>query len=227
MKKVLFVALMAWMAIGTASAQQDWANYRKYEQSNREIKAQPNNGRRVIFFGNSITENWGRNRREFFTDNDYICRGIGGQTSYQLLLRFREDVIALKPKVVVLNGCTNDIAENNHPYVEDRTVGNVASMCEIAKANGVKVILTTVTPCDHYGWKPDIKDVPQKIQHLNERLREYAQQHKILFVDYWTPMADERGHMQKGLTDDGCHPTNAGYAIMEPLIKKAIKKYVK
>lgn len=230
MKNYLFTAVLAFMAV-TLHAQNDWANFGKYEQNNREVMATTNDGRRVVFLGNSITENWRKMRPEFFTGHGFIARGISGQTSYQMLLRFRADVIALKPKVVVINAGTNDIAQNNHPYVEDRTFGNIVSMCEIARANKVKVILSTITPCGGYGWNPSITDVPQKIESLNARLREYARQHKLGFIDYYSPMVvtegEKAGSMRAELTRDGCHPNVAGYAIMEPLALDAILKIVK
>lgn len=230
MKNYLFTAVLAFMAV-TLHAQNDWANFGKYEQNNREVMATTNDGRRVIFLGNSITENWRKMRPEFFVDNGFIARGISGQTSYQMLLRFREDVIALSPKVVVINAGTNDIAQNNHPYVEDRTFGNIVSMCEIAKANKVRVILSTITPCSGYSWNRSITDVPQKIESLNARLREYARQHKLGFIDYYSPMViaegEKAGSMRAELTRDGCHPNVAGYAIMEPLALDAILKIVK
>ena len=170
-------------------------------------------------------------RPQFFTGHGFIPRGISGQTSYQMLLRFREDVLSLSPKVVVSNAGTNDIAQNNHRYVEDRTFGNIVGMCQLAKAAKVKVILTTVTPCGLYPWRREIKDVPQKIESLNARLRDYAKKNKIAFVDYYSPMVvdsgEKKGFMKQELTNDGCHPTEAGYAIMEPLILQAIRKIVK
>ena len=230
MKNYLFTAVLAFMAV-TLHAQNDWANFGKYEQNNREVMATTNDGRRVVFLGNSITENWRKMRPEFFTGHGFIARGISGQTSYQMLLRFRADVIALKPKVVIINAGTNDIAQNNHPYVEDRTFGNIVSMCEIARANKVKVILSTITPCGGYGWNRSITDVPQKIESLNARLREYARQHKLGFIDYYSPMVitegEKAGSMRAELTRDGCHPNVAGYAIMEPLALDAILKIVK
>ena len=226
MKKLLFTAILLLTAV-SIYAQQDWADFRKYEQNNRELKSQHNDGKRVIFFGNSITENWGRMRPQYFSENGYICRGISGQTSYQFLVRFREDVVNLHPKVVIINAGTNDIAQNNHPYVEDRTLGNIISMCEIAKANKIKVILSTITPCGGYAWNRDIKDVPAKIKSLNARIREYAIKNKLGFIDYFTPMAASDGSLKSNLTQDGCHPTEAGYEIMEPLAKEAIRKYVR
>ena len=230
MKHLLITIALAFAA-NVLYAQDDWANFRKYEQNDREVIAAPNDGRRVVFLGNSITENWRNMRPEFFVDNGFIARGISGQTSYQMLLRFRADVIALKPKVVIINAGTNDIAQNNHPYVEDRTFGNIVSMCEIARANKVKVILSTITPCGGYGWNRCIADVPQKIESLNARLREYARQHKLGFIDYYSPMVvtegAKKGSMKDELTQDGCHPTVAGYEIMEPLALAAIRRFVK
>lgn len=230
MKHLLITIALAFAA-NVLYAQDDWANFRKYEQNDREVIAAPNDGRRVVFLGNSITENWRNMRPEFFVDNGFIARGISGQTSYQMLLRFRADVIALKPKVVIINAGTNDIAQNNHPYVEDRTFGNIVSMCEIARANKVKVILSTITPCAGYAWNRNITDVPQKIESLNARLREYARQHKLGFIDYYSPMVvtngAKKGSLRDELTQDGCHPTVAGYEIMEPLALAAIRRYVK
>ena len=226
MKHLLITIALAFAA-NVLYAQDDWANFRKYEQNDREFIAAPNDGHRVVFLGNSITENWRNMRPEFFVDNGFIARGISGQTSYQMLLRFRADVIALKPKVVIINAGTNDIA----PYVEDRTFGNIVSMCEIARANKVKVILSTITPCGGYGWNRSITDVPQKIESLNARLREYARQHKLGFIDYYSPMVvtdgAKKGSMKDELTQDGCHPTVVGYEIMEPLALAAIRRFVK
>lgn len=226
MKRLIFTALLCVCSM-SASAQEDWGYLAKYDQQNKEIIAQPNDGKRVIFLGNSITENWRNMRSDFFTSHNYIGRGISGQTSYQFLVRFREDVIALKPKVVVINAGTNDVAQNNHPYVEDRTLGNIITMCELAKANKIKVILSSILPCGGFGWNPSIKDAATKIKSLNARIKQYAQDNKIPYIDYWTPMADDNGALKKEYTQDGCHPTEAGYAVMEPLAVKAIQKFVK
>lgn len=225
-RKLTLCALLAMVGLG-ANAQNDWGNFGRYEKANAEIIKQPQSARKAVFMGNSITDNWAARRPVFFKDNGYVGRGISGQTSYQMLLRFREDVVKLQPKAVVINAGTNDIAQNNHPYVEDRTFGNIVSMCEIAKANNIKVILTTITPCAHYNWRPDITDSTVKIKSINKRLQEYAKKNGLLFVDYFSAMADENGAMRPGLSDDGCHPTPDGYAIMEPMIKEAIQKIVK
>ena len=205
----------------------DWANFKRYENANKEVKALPQSQRKVVFMGNSITDNWANRHPDFFKENGYVGRGIGGQTTYQMVLRFYEDVVNLHPKAVVINGGTNDIAQNNHVYVEDRTFQNIVTMCQIAKANGIKVILTSITPCDHYTWRPDITNVVEKIKSLNARIKEYAKKNKFQYVDYWTEMANEQGAMRDGISEEGCHPNAAGYAVMGPLVKKAIKKVVK
>ena len=222
MKNYLFTAVLAFMAV-TLHAQNDWANFGKYEQNNREVMATTNDGRRVVFLGNSITENWRKMRPEFFTGHGFIARGISGQTSYQMLLRFREDVIALSPKVVVINAGTNDIAQNNHPYVEDRTFGNIVSMCEIAKANGIKPVLCTATPADGIPWRPEVTAVVEQVKELNRRITEYAKAKKYPLVDYWTALADKGGGFPRNLAPDGIHPNVDGYLIMEELLLKKLK----
>ena len=222
MKRVIsfILALVPFLGI---SAQDDWANFKRYAESNKEVQAWPQEKRKVVFMGNSITQNWVSRHGQFFTDNGYVGRGISGQTTYQMVLRFYEDVVCLHPQAVVINGGTNDIAQNNHPYVEDRTFRNIALMAQIAHQNGIKVILTSITPCDHYVWRKEVTDVIGKIKSLNARIRDYAGKHGFQYVDYWSAMADERGAMRDGISDEGCHPNVAGYEIMEPLVQAAIK----
>lgn len=240
--KRLFSFLFMLGAILSINAQpaQDWANFGRYEKDNAEAKKLPQEQRKVVFMGNSITQNWYSRHGQFFKDNGYIGRGIGGQTTYQMVLRFYEDVINLKPKAVVINGGTNDIALNNHPYVEDRTLQNICTMAQMAKLNGIKVILTSVTPCKEYVWRPEVTDAIEKIKSLNVRIKEYAKKNKFLYVDYYSAMVEvdvngnATGKMLPGIsdkksdgTDEGCHPNVAGYEIMEALVQEAIKKVVK
>lgn len=227
MKRILFIIAMLAFAFNAQAANEDWANFKRYEESNQEVKTWPQEKRKVVFMGNSITQNWVSRHGQFFTENGYVGRGISGQTTYQMVLRFYEDVISLHPKAVVINGGTNDIAQNNHVYVEERTFQNIVTMAQMAKAHGIKVILTSITPCDHYTWRKEITDVVEKIKSLNARIKEYAKKNKFQYVDYWTPMAKEDGSMREGISDEGCHPNVAGYEIMEPLVQKAIKKVVK
>lgn len=149
---ILFTFCFGNQMITLAQTANDWAQFSKYENLNKQIteKCDSSNQLNVIFLGNSITELWVKLHPDFFTQNGYLGRGISGQTTYQLLLRFRDDVVNFHPKIVVINGGTNDIAENNHPYSEERTLGNLISMCEIARANNIEVILTSITPCGEY-----------------------------------------------------------------------------
>lgn len=217
------------LSVAELSAQnRDWANLNRYEKENIELQQQENNGRRVVFMGNSITEGWVNIHPDFFKNNGYIGRGISGQTSYQFLVRFREDVINLSPAVVVINAATNDVAENTGTYSEDRTFGNIVSMVELAQANNIKVILTTTLPAAAFGWNKSITDAPQKIAALNARLQQYAKKNRIPFVDYYSEMVvGENKALNPQYTKDGVHPTAEGYDVMEELVQKAIAKVLR
>ncbi len=217
------------LSVTELSAQnRDWANLNRYEKENIELQQQENNGRRVVFMGNSITEGWVNIHPDFFKNNGYIGRGISGQTSYQFLVRFREDVISLSPAVVVINAATNDVAENTGAYNEDRTFGNIVSMVELAQANNIKVILTTTLPAAAFGWNKSITDAPQKIAALNARLQQYAKKNRIPFVDYYSEMVvGENKALNPQYTKDGVHPTAEGYDVMEGLLQKAIAKVLR
>src|SRR5205814_5629844 len=172
--------------------------------------------KRVVFMGNSITEGWINIDAAFFTANKYINRGIGGQTTPQMLVRFRSDVIALKPKVVVILAGTNDIAGNTGPSTLEMIEDNLASMAELARANGIKVVMSSVLPVYDYLWKPGLKPAP-KIIALNKWMKDYAGKHGAIYLDYHSAMSDARGGMRSELTHDGVHPNEAGYRIMAPL----------
>lgn len=215
--------LMTFGATAQKNAQ-EWGNYQYYAQENEHLRSATTVPGRVVFIGNSITAGWVNQHPDFFTRNGYIGRGISGQTSYQMLLRFREDVVALAPEVVVINAATNDIAENTGPYVEEYTLGNIASMADLARANGIKVILTTTLPSSHFRWNPAIKDAPAKITALNNRLRAYAQEQGIPFVDYYSDMVNPEDEGQQAqYTGDGVHPNSQGYDVMEALITPVIE----
>lgn len=214
----------------TANAQTaDWAKFSRYRNSNINLTAKPANGNRVVFFGNSITDNWPHRSAQFWKDHpDYVGRGISGQSSYNMLSRFREDVVNLNPTAVVINAGTNDIAENSHPYNEDITLGNIMSMVEIARANGISVILTSVLPAGHFSWREAITDGPEKIKALNARIKAYADNENIPYVDYYSVLISEDGrNMTAEYTNDGVHPVKEGYAVMEaevvPVIEKTLK----
>lgn len=214
------------MSIGmSAQNHNDFANYRRYAAENAKLGKPVKGEKRVVFMGNSITEGWVNQHPEFFKKHGYIGRGISGQTSYQFLMRFREDVLNLQPKVLVLNYGTNDIAENTGPYNEDITFGNIVSMVELARYNKIKVILTSTLPARNFGWRPNIHNSMQKIRSLNARVKAYAEANKIQFVDYFSAMLAEDGEgMDSKLTPETVHPNGAGYDIMEALIVPAINK---
>lgn len=206
---------------------QDWSNLNRYKDENAKVPVlSPKDHSRVVFMGNSITEGWINKRPEFFNAKKYINRGISGQTTPQMLLRFRQDVIALKPSVVVILAGINDIAQNTGPYTIEATSGNIFSMCELAKQNGIKVIICSVLPAFDFPWKPGLEPA-QKVIQLNNVLKAYAEQHKLLYVDYFSAMVNEQMGLKKELGTDGVHPNEAGYAIMEPILEKAIFKALK
>ncbi len=224
--KKLFITL-AIIALSMTSAWAEypaWLHLGKYAAANKELQSTPNNGDRVVFMGNSITECWKLRHPQFFEENpNYICRGISGETTCQFLNRFREDVINNKPAVVVINGGTNDIAENTGTYNADFTFGNIASMAELARANGIKVILTSILPVEYYSWNYSITDAPDKIKSMNARIKQYAKDNGFTYVDYYTPMVVDNGAINPAYSEDGVHPIPAGYEVMESIIVPVIK----
>ncbi|MBR0195597.1 MAG: hypothetical protein IJQ32_05100 [Paludibacteraceae bacterium] len=205
-----------------AGRKADWAKFGRYADNNADLlshEAKIN----VVFYGNSITNNWYKMRQEFFRSHGFTGRGIGGQTSAELLVRMRADVIELHPKTVVIMCGTNDIAQNNGTISLEHTMGNIISMCELAKANKIRPVLCSVLPARSFRWNPYVIDAPQQIRALNEMIKAYAAKNKILYVDYYSAMADPDGGLRKGLSNDNVHPTDAGYEIMEPIILKALK----
>jgi lysophospholipase L1-like esterase len=199
----------------------DWAYLERYRAENAALAPPRAGENRVVFMGNSITEGWAKYFPSMFAGKPYINRGIGGQTTPQMLVRFRQDVIALEPAVVVILAGTNDIAGNTGPSTIEMIEDNLASMAELAKANGIAVVLSSVLPVYDYPWRPGLEPAP-KIVALNKWMKEYASTHGAVYLDYHTPMADERQGMKPDLAGDGVHPNEAGYRIMAPLAEKAI-----
>jgi lysophospholipase L1-like esterase len=206
-----------------AQRNRDWASFWRYEKANAELTQTP----KVVFMGNSITDNWARMHKEFFEENNFAGRGIGGQTTSEMLVRFQADVIALKPKLVLIMAGTNDVAGNNGMITLEHAVQNIISMCELAKVHGIRPLVCSVPPCAGFNWAPEVKDAAGTIRTMNNMLKAYCKKAKIDYVDYWTALAKPDGTMKDGISSDGCHPTLDGYAIMEPIALKAIRKYVK
>jgi lysophospholipase L1-like esterase len=201
----------------------DWANLKRYRAANAELGAPAVGENRVVFYGNSITDGWARYFPVMFPGKPYVGRGIGGQTTPQMLVRFRQDVVALKPKVVVILAGTNDIAGNTGPSTLEMIEDNLRSMTEIAKANGIRVVLSSVLPVYDYPWKPGLQPAP-KIIALNDWMKRYAQSAGEVYLDYHSAMKDERDGLPPALAKDGVHPTDAGYRIMAPLAERAIEE---
>lgn len=224
MKKTLLLATFIYFAL-QACTQTDINSspyFEKYKQNNIELIENGESKGRVIFIGNSITEGWPEKDPEFFTQNNYIGRGISGQTSPQVLLRFRKDVVELQPSIVVINIGTNDIAENTGKYNSDFTLGNIISMVEIAQANSIQVILCSLLPVDTYPWRFALGNVTPLIDALNENIKNYALENNIPYADYNSVMRHESGGMIKELSKDGVHPEIEGYKIMESVIQPII-----
>jgi acyl-CoA thioesterase-1 len=199
----------------------DWPDLEKYREANAKLTPPLKDENRVVFFGNSITEGWARYFPTMFPGKPYIGRGISGQTTPQMLVRFRQDVVDLKPKVVVILAGTNDIAGNTGPSTIEMIEDNLASMAEVAKANGIRAVLSSVLPVYDYPWKPGLEPAP-KIIALNQWMKNYAREHGAVYLDYHSAMADARGGMRSELSPDGVHPNEAGYRIMAPLAERAI-----
>jgi lysophospholipase L1-like esterase len=199
----------------------DWAYLARYRAENAALGALKPGEQRVVFMGNSITESWAKSFPTMFPGKPYIGRGISGQTTPQMLVRFRQDVIALRPAVVVILAGTNDIAGNTGPATLEMIEDNLASMAELAHANGIRVVLSSVLPVYDYPWRPGLQPA-QKIVALNTWIKNYAAKHGAVYLDYHTAMVDARGGMRPELSEDGVHPDQAGYRVMVPLVEKAI-----
>ncbi len=220
--RTLFLAVCISLGINSLNAQ-DWPNLDHFKEANEKLAAPTEEENRVVFMGNSITIGWIKTRPEFFANKPYINRGISGQTTPQMLVRFRQDVIDLKPKVVVILAGTNDIAGNTGPSTLKMIADNIFSMVELAKANGIKAIISSTLPAYDYPWKPGMEPA-EKIITLNQLLKTYAELNNVLYLDYFSAMVDERNGLPKKYAADEVHPTAAGYAVMEPLVEAAIAK---
>jgi len=201
---------------------QDWANLKKYSAENEKLK-NVSSKNPVVFMGNSITEGWVNFSPEFFSENNYIGRGISGQTTPQMLIRFMPDVLDLRPKAVVILAGTNDIAGNTGFSSVKMITDNIKAMAQLAVANDIKVVLCSVLPVYEYPWRKSVKPV-EKISEINTWLMEYAEENGHVYLNYYSEMADEKKGLKAEFSGDGVHPNKKGYLIMEPLVQNAIAK---
>jgi len=213
--------ILSLMLVPFLSDAQDWPNLARYKDENAKLASPAANEHRVVFMGNSITEGWVKMDSAFFSGRQYIGRGISGQTTPQMLIRFKADVIDLKPKVVVILAGTNDIAGNTGLSTLEMIEDNLSSMAVLAKANNIEVILSSVLPVYDYPWKPGLQPA-EKIITLNKWIKNYALEHDCFYLDYFSSVVDERKGMKAEYSQDGVHPNLAGYKIMEPLAEKTI-----
>jgi acyl-CoA thioesterase-1 len=211
----------------------DWAFLAKFREANALLPPASPSEMRVVFMGDSITEGWGMKatatspaRGEFFPGKPYVNRGISGQTTPQMLVRFRQDVVLLKPKAVVLLAGTNDIAENTGKETLEEIGNNIASMSEIARANGIRVVLCSVLPANDFHWHKGLEPAP-KIKALNRWMKDYAAENGFVYVDYYSPMVNSEGGLKAELSPDGVHPNKAGYDLMAPLAEAGIAEALK
>ena len=240
MRKIVLMTCAAALLGGAASAQialdpnnqftvdwnkrlsTDWPYLARYAQANAQLVPAPKHPR-IVFMGDSITENWAKMAAGFFTA-DRIGRGISGQTTPQMLVRFRQDVIDLHPAVVHIMAGTNDIAGNTGPMTPQQTQDNIRSMVELAHAHGIRVILASIPPADQFPWKPGL-DAAHEIVAMNAWLKVYAARSGCVYADYWSALKQANGlGMRDGLSSDHVHPTVAGYAVMQPVTEAAIKR---
>lgn len=215
-----WLILLTLTSLSAVAAAQDWPGLSAYRDENKKIIDSPHVVN-AVYIGDSITDRWISASPEFFSGNHFVDRGIGGQTSPQILLRFRQDVIDLHPKIAVLLCGTNDLAGNTGPSSLKMICDNIQSMAELAKANNIKMILCSVLPADHFPWKPELKPAADIVR-LNSWIKDYAKKSHLPYVDYYSAMVNEQGGLKNEYSPDGVHPNKDGYTVMEGLVLKAI-----
>ncbi len=201
---------------------QDWAYLKKYALQNQKLKSQPNEGNRIVFIGDSITEFWEHFDSLFFLQNNYINRGISSQTTSHILERFQSDVIDLQPKCVIILAGINDIAENKGPISVEEILNNIVEMTEKALKNNIEVVLCSVLPANNFYWNPKVQPI-EKIIQLNELIKAYSLSKNIKYIDFYTEMVDENFGLNKKFTNDGVHPNLNGYLKMKTILKTYLK----
>ena len=223
LKLKLLLQFFFFLIICSSASAQDWPNLERYHSADSVLMTKPVKEGRVVFMGNSITDIWIQHSPDFWNENPYIDRGISGQTTPQMLIRFQQDVIHLQPEAVVILAGTNDLAGNTGPSTLLMIKDNITSMAQIAQANGIQVILSSILPVYDYPWKKGTYPA-QKIVALNHWMEKFCAQNDFTYLDYYSHLVDDRGGMKAIYSEDGVHPNNAGYKVMEPLAKKAIEK---
>lgn len=216
MKKFVLSIIALCLATVAASAQ-DWAKFSRYEEANTQVTQKP----KAVFMGDSITDGWAKQDPDFFSENNFVGRGISGQTTSHMLVRFRRDVIDHAPKYVLILAGTNDIAKNNGDITLENILGNIISMCELAKVNKIRPVICSVLPADRYGWRPGVQPA-EDIVKLNQMLKEYADAEKILYIDYHSALKNENNGLPVEYAEDGVHPTMTCYKIMEKMVLEAL-----
>lgn len=222
-RKIWSFFAMALLLINGSAVAQDWAQMERYADANQRLGPKAPDTKRVVFMGNSITEGWSEKDSSFFSGRPYINRGISGQTTPQMLVRFRQDVIDIQADVVVILAGINDIAHNTGPTKVSTIFGNIVSMVELARSNNIKVVMCTVLPAHDFYWRPGLQPA-EKIVELNGLLKNYATKNHIPFVDYYSPMVNEKMGLKVEYSNDGVHPTLDGYKVMEPLVEAKIRE---
>ena len=210
----------------TTDIHTDWPNLAKYRKSNERLKKSFSDGDRIVLVGDSITEGWTEFNPEFFQENNMINRGISGQTTPQMLIRLKQDAIHLGPKIIIINGGTNDIWGNTGPSTPEMIIDNLFSMAEIATKNDIDVALSTILPVYQYPDRDDIIDPPNTISLINSVLQDYCKENGLTFLDYFSPMADEKKGLRSDYGTDGVHPNKQGYSVMEQVVRETISGIV-
>jgi len=205
-----------------ANEELDWPNLNKYRKENEKLANTENNGDRIVLIGDSITEGWSNFDPDFFTRNKLINRGISGQTSPQMLIRFKQDAIHLEPKLIVVNAGTNDIAANTGPSSPEMIIDNITSMAEIAMKNSINVALSTILPVEKYEWNNNVDDAPERISKVNSVLKDYCESNNLIFINYYSAMVNDRKGLRSAYGNDGVHPTKEGYDVMAFVLKNTI-----
>lgn len=220
MKHILFSIAVIFAALPLSAQNADWARFGTYAEANSSVTVKP----KAVLLGDSITEGWARQDPDFFTKNNFLGRGISGQTTSKILVRMRQDVVNLHPKYVVILCGINDIALNDgHAVDVEASVGSIKSMCDIARANKIKPILCSLLPSYKFHWRPSVTDCYEKVLQFNELLKSYAKEQHLKYVDYFTLLSGEDGKIRPEYSKDTVHPTLEGFKVMEGYLLEFLK----